>query len=916
MLSLFSNPFTMIAGALLISSPIIIHLINRMRFKRVRWAAMEFLLKSQKRSRRKLIIEQLILLLLRIFMCLLAGLLLARFVGCDSTGSEGSNTLHIILIDDTLSTSDSVRGDDGQVRDVLAESKRLTTDKIATAAVQASSPQFVEVIRLSELDQPKNFGRLNPTTIEDMRAHLTSHKPSLRHVDLTEGLKAVKTRFESERNMKAVLHIVSDFRSVDWGDRTKESLSKAFEELKTLGVDVHLLDAVSPERTPQQKAPLASDNLAIVDFYPDSRIVAKNREVELTVRVRNFSNSEKKGVLIRVRVNGTVREDGTVNIPSVPPNGETIAKVNLGSGLQRGLEDEGTEAESLPERFNLISASLEGETGGIAADNVRYTVVEVRDRVPMLLIDNNPTSRGTKEAESFFLQKLFTEPIKGFDVQIKNVADLENLNLQTYASVILCDVPRLSDLARKNLEDYVKAGGGVGFFMGPSIKSDVIAEYNDKLYRKGEGLFPVPLDKAIGVDVPEDQRRMERIRRTFTFNKKLLVPGDKQSHPAMEKLYKDNRGQTVKEDEYEKFFMFVVIDRYLKVNQQQLRTGLGGSETLVYLQNTAPMDNYAPRVNALSDKIQSLAETSKWEKYKDSLLAYRTELRKIAGSTAELWQLGEALKAMLEDKGDERARRPGLIQVWGQTENAALREDLEKLRDEVRFGDPLYVSRPFGRGRVTAFLSGAGAAWNDLEGPGRAYYPPLMINMQNYLASSGTDTNLTLGSPFEFYVDKNSYDAKAKRWHLSEDTKANKATFRPIGEVLMPTEDDRAAHKLAINDTFEPGIQVVRFNEKRGDGRPGAEGTVRPDYRSISFNVDAISEGNLARANSDDVTQVSQAPLHTATDDTYEDQLRAKRRDLSESPWLYLVILLVLVFEQMMAVRLSFHTRPPEPGVA
>ena len=58
MLSLFANPFTMIAGALLISSPIIIHLINRMRYKRVRWAAMEFLLKSQKRSRRKLIIEQ------------------------------------------------------------------------------------------------------------------------------------------------------------------------------------------------------------------------------------------------------------------------------------------------------------------------------------------------------------------------------------------------------------------------------------------------------------------------------------------------------------------------------------------------------------------------------------------------------------------------------------------------------------------------------------------------------------------------------------------------------------------------------------------------------------------------------------------------------------------------------------------
>ena len=52
----FLNPWYMAAGGVLVSSPIIIHLINRMRFKRIRWAAMEFLLKSQKRNRRRLII--------------------------------------------------------------------------------------------------------------------------------------------------------------------------------------------------------------------------------------------------------------------------------------------------------------------------------------------------------------------------------------------------------------------------------------------------------------------------------------------------------------------------------------------------------------------------------------------------------------------------------------------------------------------------------------------------------------------------------------------------------------------------------------------------------------------------------------------------------------------------------------------
>src|SRR6202795_4393472 len=80
MLEIFSNPLAMVIGGALISSPIVIHLINRMRFKRIRWAAMEFLLKSQKRSRRKLIIEQLILLLLRILLIVLVALLLARLI--------------------------------------------------------------------------------------------------------------------------------------------------------------------------------------------------------------------------------------------------------------------------------------------------------------------------------------------------------------------------------------------------------------------------------------------------------------------------------------------------------------------------------------------------------------------------------------------------------------------------------------------------------------------------------------------------------------------------------------------------------------------------------------------------------------------------------------------------------------------
>src|SRR4051795_5786112 len=102
----FYHPWYMAAGGALISSPILIHLINRMRFKRIRWAAMEFLLKSQKRNRRKLIIEQMILLLLRILLVLLAAFLVARFLyGAGTT----RGATHMVVIDDTLTTQDRDR---------------------------------------------------------------------------------------------------------------------------------------------------------------------------------------------------------------------------------------------------------------------------------------------------------------------------------------------------------------------------------------------------------------------------------------------------------------------------------------------------------------------------------------------------------------------------------------------------------------------------------------------------------------------------------------------------------------------------------------------------------------------------------------------------------------------------------------
>src|SRR5580765_5394494 len=103
----FLTPWFAVAGLLLMALPIIIHFLNRRRFKTVPWAAMEFLLRAMRKNRRRLRFEQWILLATRCLVLLLAGLALARPMGCKQStlaSLAGQRTgLHIIVIDNSYS---------------------------------------------------------------------------------------------------------------------------------------------------------------------------------------------------------------------------------------------------------------------------------------------------------------------------------------------------------------------------------------------------------------------------------------------------------------------------------------------------------------------------------------------------------------------------------------------------------------------------------------------------------------------------------------------------------------------------------------------------------------------------------------------------------------------------------------------
>ena len=73
----FLTPFFL--GALaLVGIPLLIHLIRRRKLQVVKWAAMEFLKVSQRKQSRKLRVEEIILLLLRMIIVAIAVMAFAR----------------------------------------------------------------------------------------------------------------------------------------------------------------------------------------------------------------------------------------------------------------------------------------------------------------------------------------------------------------------------------------------------------------------------------------------------------------------------------------------------------------------------------------------------------------------------------------------------------------------------------------------------------------------------------------------------------------------------------------------------------------------------------------------------------------------------------------------------------------------
>ncbi|MFO0846873.1 MAG: hypothetical protein U0797_31660, partial [Gemmataceae bacterium] len=336
--------------------------------------------------------------------------------------------------------------------------------------------------------------------------------------------------------------------------------------------------------------------------------------------------------------------------------------------------------------------------------NVRDMVVEVRKKVPMLVVDGNkPENRG-EGGDMFHLQSFYSAT-QVYEVEERSLPALEKTDLDLYPSIILLNVAELPEAVVKKLKAYVENGGSLCYFLGDEVKPD---HYNSVLFKNG--LFPLligdrPFDplNAAGMLDPE-LRKKERVRlRQIEPTPKILFPNPE--HRLV-------RGVSLWGSAF----------RYLGVNvywQAQPRSrwdpDLKQTEPLIVLPNTSSVDTYKARAVELSQQAvsQTIKLADKEAEYKRFVKPVEEYSRSIRNAlvAADLYKLGQTFEELLKNPGvKDDADKPNMAELWAAQDMKQLALEIADFREKVMFGDPLCVSRQQGKGRVVAYLTTAGTS--------------------------------------------------------------------------------------------------------------------------------------------------------------------------------------------------------------
>lgn len=425
------NPWLLISLAG-IGLPIVAHLLSRRRYDVVEWAAMQFLNPSKK-TRRRVKLEELLLLLLRIGLISLIALSVTRpwLPGGWLSGyySAGSRTV-VIVIDG----SNSMSRTDG-VNSMHQNAMRRASEFLRTLGPDDN------VALIDARDQPR-------TVIESPLRDLTIVEQEIRKLPPPGGACGMLAALEKSiailgRSSSSAREVVvfTDRQSKSWKSDNEAEWTRFDDLIKFPSVRPHVWSVdVAPHLGPVVR------NVSVGQIELSREMTVPDFPVRLKVAIHNESNAEAQ-IPLKLLLDGQPLA-GKIQSPTVPAHGESVVE------FDHALRADGT---------HILSVEADMSEDAIAVDNMSHAAIHVAKSLDVLLVNGTPSAQPA-DRDSFFAELAFAPP-EGKPPWVKanvvEAADLRPDDFQSVSGAIFCNVGAISPDGALALKDFVAAGNGV-----------------------------------------------------------------------------------------------------------------------------------------------------------------------------------------------------------------------------------------------------------------------------------------------------------------------------------------------------------------------------------------------------------------------------------------------------------------------
>ncbi|MEM6259062.1 MAG: BatA domain-containing protein [Planctomycetota bacterium] len=448
-------------GAAFAAAPIIIHLLNRRQFKLVEWAPMEYLKLTLRTNRRRLQLEQWILLAIRTLLILILIFAVARpFLSGNTAAawlSLGGRTSRVILIDDSLSMGLTSAGE---------SSFQRSTDQAAALIESIGTQDNLTVVTTSAINAP--LSRDTALTQEEAN-ELADEVRKLEPVESANNWAATLAELadllEGTANSSKEVRIFTDQRAAGWSADAAEQAAK----LEAMGVKVVMIKVGSGSQ----------GNASLSDLAPTSGVALAQTPIEFTATIDTDGDPQFKVDYATLSVDGV---ESPIKLPEIAPG-------------QRGVELRLSHTFDEPGQHTI---ELRLPDDALIGDNSRSQIINVAESVRVLLVDGQP-GIAARDSEVFFLAQLLysgSTPIK--TTVLPDTEWFEQPTVGNYDLVVLANVERIPPRRAEQLQSMVEAGSGLIIFTGDQVDPTA---YNNDLFDNGNGLLPAKIELGEAMEV-------------------------------------------------------------------------------------------------------------------------------------------------------------------------------------------------------------------------------------------------------------------------------------------------------------------------------------------------------------------------------------------------------------------------------